>query len=308
VTPWHWIALLATLAAAIGLPGWARRRWGTSAAGRRFFRHPVVAAALGILAFFALVAVAAPVLAPYQPNEVIDIVAMKNRAPSLTHPLGTDHLSRDSWSRLVHGARVSLVVGTLAMILALTVGATVGALAGYFRRRVDAILMRGVDVGLAIPRIFIVLMLVAVWDQPGLATLVLVIGLTSWFGTSRLVRAEVLSLREREYVAGARALGARAGRVITRHVLPNAAAPIIVSAALGIGNVMLLEAALSYLGVGVRPPRPSWGTMVADGQHYLVTAPWSSLFPGLAIALVVMALNALGDALRDALDPRAERA
>jgi peptide/nickel transport system permease protein len=169
---------------------------------------------------------------------------------------------------------------------------------------VDAVLMRGVDVGLAIPRIFILLMLVAVWDHPPLATLVLIIGLTSWFATSRLVRAEVLSLRERDYVLGARALGAGAGRVIARHVLPNAAAPIIISAAMGIGNVMLLEAGLSFLGIGVRPPLPSWGNMVADGRDYLLAAPWVSLFPGLAVALVVMALNAVGDALRDALDPR----
>jgi peptide/nickel transport system permease protein len=194
------------------------------------------------------------------------------------------------------------------MLVALTVGAAVGAIAGYFRRGVDALLMRGVDIGLAIPRIFILLMLVAVWDRPPLAALVLIIGLTSWFGTSRLVRAEVLSLREREYVTGARALGARAGRVIMRHILPNAAAPIIVSAALGIGNVMLLESGLSFLGIGVRPPVPSWGNMVADGKEYLAAAPWVSLFPGLAVALVVLAFNAVGDALRDALDPRAEAA
>jgi peptide/nickel transport system permease protein len=173
---------------------------------------------------------------------------------------------------------------------------------------VDAVLMRGVDVGLAIPRIFILLMIVAVWESPPLAALVLVIGLTSWFATSRLVRAEVLSLRERDYVAGARALGAGAGRVIVRHILRNAAAPIIVSAALGIGNVMLLEAGLSFLGIGVRPPLPSWGNMIADGREYLLAAPWVSLFPGLAVALVVMALNAVGDALRDALDPRTDAA
>lgn len=302
------MGLLATLALALSVPPLLRRRWGTTPAGRRFFRHPPAAMALGILTFFVVIGAAAPVLAPYRPTEQLDPVNLKHQPPSLAHPLGTDILSRDSWSRLAYGARISLAIGTLAMLVALVLGATVGALAGYFRKRVDALLMRGVDVGLAIPRIFILLMLVAVWEQLPLAALVLVIGLTSWFGTSRLVRAEVLSLREREYVAGARALGARSGRVIARHVLPNAAAPIIVSAALGIGNVMLLEAALSYLGIGVRPPQPSWGNMVADGQYYLVTAPWVSLFPGLAVALVVMALNALGDALRDALDPRAEAA
>ena len=302
----HAAAVVTTLGVAWLLPRVARRRWGRSPAGRRFFRHPPAATALGILAFFALAAVAAPWLTPFRPSDQPDIVNRKNQPPSWQHPLGTDVLSRDSWSRLVHGARVSLGVGTLAMLVALTVGASVGAVAGYFRHRVDAVLMRGVDVGLAIPRIFVLLMIIAVWENPPLAALVLVIGLTSWFGTSRLVRAEVLSLREREYVAGARALGAGAGRVIARHILPNAAAPIIISAALGIGNVMLLEAGLSFLGIGVRPPTPSWGNMIADGGPYLQSAPWVSLVPGLAVALVVMSLNAVGDALRDALDPRAE--
>ena len=303
----HWLAVALTLLIAAGIPPLVRRRWGASPAGRRFFRHPPAAAAIGILTFFGLVSVGAPVLTRYQPNVPIDIIAMKNQPPSWRHPLGTDVLSRDSWSRLSYGARVSLGVGTLAMLLALTVGAGVGAIAGYFRHRVDAILMRAVDVGLAIPRIFVVLMIVAV-SSPPFATLILILGLTSWFGTSRLVRAEVLSLRERDYVSAARALGAGSWRVIARYILPNAAAPIIVSAALGIGNVMLLEAGLSFLGIGVKPPMASWGVMIADGQEYLVTAPWVSLVPGLAVALVVMSLNALGDALRDALDPRTEAA
>lgn len=308
MTPLHAAAVVATLLVAWSVPRFARRRWGRSPAGRRFFRHPPAAAALGILAFFVVVATAAPLLTPWEYYEQPDIVNLRNAPPSWQHPLGTDVLSRDSWSRLIYGARVSLGVGTLAMLVALTIGAGVGAVAGYFRHRVDAVLMRAVDVGLAIPRIFVLLMIVAVWESPPLAAFIVVIGLTSWFGTSRLVRAEVLSLREREYVSGARALGAGAGRVITRHVLPNAAAPIIVSAALGIGNVMLLEAGLSFLGIGVRPPLPSWGNMIADGRDYLFAAPWVSLFPGLAVSLVVMALNAVGDALRDALDPRAEAA
>jgi len=166
--------------------------------------------------------------------------------------------------------------------------------------------MRLVDVGLAMPRIFAMLVVVALWDHIAVPVLVLLIGLTGWFATSRLVRAEVLSLRERDFVAAARALGAGPGRVIGRHVLPNAAAPIIVSAALGIGNVMLLEAGLSFLGMGVPSPAPSWGNMIADGWPKMAVAPWSATFPGLAISLVVMALNAVGDALRDALDPRKE--
>jgi peptide/nickel transport system permease protein len=308
VTAAHWGLLLATLGFAWWVPHAIHRRWGMAGAGRRFFRHPPASAAIGIIAFFTLLAITAPVLAPFEPNEQLGIVELKNHPPSWLYPLGTDVLSRDSWSRFVHGAQISLSVGALAMLVALALGASVGAVAGYLGRGVDAILMRGVDIGLAIPRIFILLMLVAVWDHPPLPALVIIIGLTSWFGTSRLVRAEVLTLREREYVAGAEALGAGAGRVIVRHLLPNAAAPIIVSAALGIGNVMLLESGLSFLGIGVRPPTPSWGNMVADGRDYLFAAPWISLFPGFAIALVVMALSALADALRDALDPRSEAA
>ena len=193
------------------------------------------------------------------------------------------------------GARVSLVVGALAMLLAVTLGSLVGAVAGYYRRWIDATLMRLVDVGLSLPRLFVLLMVIAVFGRVPLPALVLVMGLTSWFGTSRLVRAEVLGLRERDFIAAARALGAGPGRVIFRHVLPNAAAPIIVSAALGIGNVLLLEAGLSFFGVGVPPPDPSWGNMIADGAPHLATAPWTTLFPGLAIALVVMSLNAVGD-------------
>ena len=303
----HWLLIGLTALIAAAIPHLVRRRWGRGSAGRRFFRHPPAAAAIGVLTFFALIAIGAPFLTSYRHHETIDLLAMKNQPPSWRHPLGTDLLSRDSWSRFAFGARVSLGIGTLAMLLAITVGAGVGAVAGYFRARVDAVLMRAVDVGLAVPRIFVILMIMAV-SSPPFATLILIIGLTSWFGTSRLVRAEVLSVRERDYVSGARALGAGAARVIVRHVLPNTAAPIIVSAALGIGNVMLLEAGLSFLGIGVQPPMASWGVMIADGQDYLTSAPWVSLFPGLAVALVVMALNAIGDALRDALDPRAEAA
>jgi peptide/nickel transport system permease protein len=308
-----WLALLVALALA-GATARALRRHAAQATGaerdreawRRFFRHRVAVWGIGVLAFFVIVAVAAPLVTPYDPWAQLDIIGLKNRPPSLRFPLGTDVYSRDVWSRIVFGARVSLTVGALAMLVAVALGTLVGAVAGYYRRWVDAVLMRGVDVGLALPRIFILLMAVALWDRLPLAVLVLAMGLTSWFGTSRLVRAEVLSLRERDFVAAARALGAGPARVILGHVLPNAAAPIIVSAALGIGNVLLLEAGLSFLGIGVAPPTPSWGNMIADGAQHLATAPWTTLFPGLAIALVVMALNAVGDALRDALDPRAE--
>jgi len=287
---WNWLALGGAAVVALAVVAETRRRALGSTPGRRFFRHPTAAPGMFVLAFFVTIAVAAPAVAPFPPYYQIDI-ASPNQPPSPRHPLGTDPLSRDVWSRLAYGARISLGIGALAMVVAVTVGAAVGAVAGYFRRWVDAALMRLVDVALAMPRIF-----------------VLLIGLTGWFGTSRLVRAEVLSLREREFVAAARALGAGPRRIIFRHVLPNAAAPIIVSAALGIGNVMLLEAGLSFLGLGVPSPAPSWGNMIADGLPKMTVAWWSATFPGLAISLVVMALNAIGDALRDARDPRREAA
>ncbi len=301
-----WFGLLAALGLATWSVGALRHRSAHHEAGRRFFRHPTAAWGIGVLTFFVLVAVAAPLMTSFDPREQLDIVQLKNHPPSWSNILGTDVYSRDLWSRIAFGARVSLSVGALGMLVAITLGTLVGAVAGYYRRWVDAVLMRGVDVGLALPRIFVLLIAIALFGRLPLAVLVLVIGFTSWFGTSRLVRAEVLSVRERDFVAAARAVGAGPGGVIFRHVLPNAAAPIIVSAALSIGNVLLLEAALSFLGIGVPPPAPSWGNMIADGSPYLATAPWTTLFPGLAIALVVMALNAVGDALRDALDPRQE--
>ena len=270
---------------------------------RRFFRHRTTSWGLGILTFLVIVAVAAPLIAPFDPNRQLDIIQLKNQPPSWTFLLGTDVLSRDVWSRAVYGARVSLGIGALGALMAVSLGTLVGALAGYYQRWVDAVLMRGVDVGLALPRIFILLMAVALWDGLPFAALVIAIGLTSWFGTSRLVRAEVLSLRQQDFVVAARALGVRTGRIIFRHVLPNAAAPIIVSAALGVGNVLLLEASLSFLGIGVKPPDPTWGNMIADNAPSIYSAPWSTIVPGLAIALVVMSLNAVADGVQDALDP-----
>lgn len=296
-----WLALAGALAAAWLALRAARRRATGTPAGRRFFASPFAGAGIAVLAFFVVVALAAPLVAPFDPDRQLDIIDLASRPPSWAHLLGTDLYSRDLWSRLVYGARVSLGIGALAMAVALTLGAVVGAAAGYFRRATDVVLMRVVDVGLAMPRLFLLIVAVSVWQHVSLVALTLVLGLTGWFGTSRLVRAEVLTLRERDFVTAARALGAGSGRVIFRHVLPNVASPLLVSAALGIGNVMLTEAGLSFLGIGVRPPTASWGNMIADGASQIAAAPWTTLFPGLAIALVVMALNATGDALRDAL-------
>jgi len=281
---------------------WCRRRpWGDG--GQRFFRHPGATRGMVVLVFLATVALCAPLVTAFAPYQ--QILALQDHPPSWLHPLGTDFLGRDVWSRFAYGARVSLGVGTLGMLVAVTLGGLVGAAAGYFRGWTDTLLMRGVDIGLSIPRIFLVLAGIALWGKLGLAALIMLLGFTGWFTTSRIVRAEVMSVRERPYTDAVRALGARPWWIVLRHVLPNSAASLIVSAALGIGNMMLLEAGLSFLGAGIQPPHPSWGNMIADGRDQLGTAPWTTLFPGLAIALAVMALNATGDALRDALDPRA---
>src|SRR5205823_1323399 len=272
VNVWNWLAVGGAAVLALVTVAEIRRRVGTGAPGRRFFRHPTATPALFVLAFFVTVALAAPLVTPYPPYLQIDITRLASHPPSRLNPLGTDPFGRDVWSRLVYGARISLGIGAIAMLVAVTTGVVVGGVAGYFRRWVDATLMRLVDVGLAMPRMFMLLMVVALWEHVPLAVLVLLIGLTGWFGTSRLVRAEVLSVREREVVAAARSLGAEPARVIFRHVLPNAAAPIIVSAALGSGNVMLLEAGLSSLGLGVPSPAPRWGNMIADGWHKMAVA------------------------------------
>jgi peptide/nickel transport system permease protein len=224
--------------------------------------------------------------------------------PGMGHPFGTDQLNRDILSRVVAGARVSLSVALLAVVLSATIGAAVGLISGYRGGMVDVGLMRLVDGALAIPRLFILLLVLAVWERVPLLALIVLIGITGWFATSRLVRAEVLRLREETYVQAAEALGARPRQVILRHLLPNTLGPLLVAATLGIGDVILLEAGLSFLGLGVQPPTPSWGSMVLDSREVLVSAPWAGIFPGLAIVITVLSANLFGDALRDAVDPR----
>jgi peptide/nickel transport system permease protein len=224
--------------------------------------------------------------------------------PGLGHPFGTDQLNRDILARVVTGARVSLSVAVLAVGLSATIGAAVGLISGYWGGLVDVGLMRLVDGALAIPRLFILLLVLAVWERVPLLALILMIGATGWFATSRLIRGEVLRLREEAYVQASEALGARRRHVILRHLLPNTLGPLLVAATLGIGDVILLEAGLSFLGLGVQPPTPSWGSMVLDSKEVLVSAPWAGIFPGLAIVITVLSANLFGDALRDAVDPR----
>ncbi len=306
------VAWMLCIALTVAICAWlerAGRRAGADAgpwrrALARFHRNHVAMLALWVVVAACMMAVLAPWLVPYSPTATPDIVTLKNLPPSSAHLLGTDFASRDVFSRLLYGARVSLSIALLAILLSATVGTLYGAAAGYYGGRVDAIMMRLIDAALSIPRILLLITLLVLWGAVPMAALVLVLGFTGWFGVSRLVRAEVLSLKERDMVVAARALGARDRDIILRHILPNVLSPVVVAATLGIANVIDIEAGLSYLGIGVRPPVPSWGNMIQDGVSQMATVWWVSLFPGLAIVATVMAFNIIGDGLRDALDPR----
>jgi len=252
-------------------------------------------------------AVLAPQLAPWDPGKQM---LLKRLRPPMwqerglrEHPLGTDHLGRDILSRILYGGRISLGVGLTAVTLSALIGVSFGLVAGFFGGRADALIMRIVDVFLAIPYILLAMGVVFALG-PSLLNVILVMGATRWVQFARIVRADVLSLREREFVAGARARGNRSLRLLLRHVLPNALTPIIVVATLELAFMIIYESALSFLGLGVQPPTPTWGWMLADGRNYVATAWWLATFPGLAIMLTVLAVNLLGDWLRDTLDPR----
>ncbi len=255
-----------------------------------------------VLGTLLLLALLAPLLAPHDPNAQLDIVRLQSLPPSFAHPFGTDPYSRDVLSRLLYGARVSLSIGICAVVLSITFGTLVGAVAGFAGGWVDAVLMRLVDAASSIPRLLLLIVVIALWGDIGVVSLTLLIAGLGWLGVSRLVRAEALIVRESDYVTAARALGAPRRRLLFRHVLPNVVGPAIVTSTLAIGNVILLEAGLSYLGIGVRPPTPSWGAIIQDGAERVADLWWLTLFPGLAILVTVFACNALGDALRDALD------
>lgn len=265
----------------------------------RLAHDPVAAAGSAFLVLIALVAVFAPVVAPHDPYAIAD---RPLRPPNEASWLGTDDVGRDLLSRLIHASRVTLAVGVGAALLTASIGTVVGALAGFYGGRTDTLLSGWINVMLSIPTLPLALVISA-FVEVTLPLLILIIGGVSWTGTARIVRAETLSLREREFVAAARALGGADARLVARHILVNALPPIIVAATLQVATAILAESALSYLGYGIQPPVASWGNMLQNAQRYLRTAPALAVYPGLLISLTVVSINFVGDALRDALDP-----
>ncbi len=272
-----------------------------SRAWRQLRRNRAALAGLAIVLALVLMAALAPALAPYQPN----VVALEGRLqpPGGAHWMGTDELGRDILSRLLYGARVSLWVGLISVGLASLIGVSAGLAAGYLGRYWDAIIMRVVDVFLAFPIIVLAIAIVAV-RGPSITNVMIALALVYWTTYARMSRAVILTLKEEEYAWAARTIGAHPLRIMVRHLLPNALAPLMVLASLGMGNAILAEAALSFLGLGIQPPEPSWGSMLNFGMQFLREASHLSTFPGLAIFLTVLGFNLLGDGLRDALDPR----
>jgi peptide/nickel transport system permease protein len=279
-----------------------RHRSARARAWRRFRRNRAALVGLAFVAALALLALFPDQLAPYPPNATD--VALRGSGPSAQHPLGMDQIGRDVASRVIHGARLALLVGCTAAGLALATAVAVGAAAGYRGGWADALAMRAVDALMAFPPLVLLVVLAAAVG-PSVPTVILVIGLTTWAQGARIVRVQVLGLRERDFVLAARALGASPARVLGRHVLPNVLAPVVVLASLSVATVILLESALSFPGLGVPPPTPDWGSMLTEGRTYLLSYPHIALFPGLAIMFTALAFNLVGDGLRDALDPRA---
>ena len=267
---------------------------------RRFLRHKVAMTGTVIIALLALGAIFAPRLTPYEFDQ-LDLANMSS-PPSPEHLFGTDSLGRDILTRVLYGGRISLTIGVLAMSVATTVGTVLGILAGFFGRWVDNIVCALVDLMLSLPDLFI-LILLGTFFGTKLGVIVAIIGLVRWMATARLVRGTVLSLKNFEFVHAARAIGASPFRIMLRHLLPNTLSPIIVSATLGIAGAIITESTLSFLGLGVQPPTPTWGNMLREAQLQLAVAPWVTIAPGLAIFLAVMSINFIGDGLRDAFDP-----
>ena len=267
----------------------------------RLFSNRLALAGAIIVAILFVAAGMAPWIAPFDPDAINSLRILE--APSATHWMGTDSLGRDVLSRMLYGARVSLLVGFVAVGISCLIGVTLGAVSGYSGGLLDSVIMRFVDVMLTFPTFFLILAVIAYLDAT-IWNIMVVIGVTSWMGVCRLVRAEILSLREREFMVAAKALGVTPGRAILRHALPNAMAPVFVAAVLGVAGAILVESALSFLGIGVQPPQASWGNMLTEGKNTLGVAWWLSVCPGVAILVTVLGYNLLGEGLRDVLDPR----
>lgn len=267
----------------------------------RFFRDKLAVLGLSIVLSFFILSVLTPYIAPFDPSliDVDNILA----PPTATHLFGTDELGRDVFTRMLYGAGISLKVGFVAVGIATLIGILLGAVSGYYGGWIDIIIMRFVDIMLCFPSFFLILAVIA-FLEPSIFNIMTVIGLTSWMGITRLVRAEFLSLKERDFVLAEKTMGASSARIIFGHILPNAMAPVLVSATLGVASAVLVESALSFLGIGVQPPTPSWGNILTQGQSTLGVAWWLSFYPGMAILITVLGYNLLGEGIRDAIDPR----
>ncbi|MFH0732412.1 MAG: ABC transporter permease [Candidatus Omnitrophota bacterium] len=263
---------------------------------RKVFKNKFTFFGASIVLLLALVAIFAPKIAPYGPTEINIQDALL--APSFEHLLGTDQLGRDVFSRMAYGARISLLIGFVAVGISIFIGLIIGSIAGYYGGKIDAVLMRFVDMMLCFPSFFLILALIAILE-PNIFIIMAVIGITSWMGTARLIRAEILSLKEREFIQAAKVLGASDFRIITTHLIPNGIGPVLVSAVLGVAVAILIESSLSFLGIGVQPPTPSWGNILMEGKATLGVCWWLILFPGLAIFITVMGYNLLGEGLRE---------
>ena len=283
---------------------WRREETYLTMVWRRFKRHKLALISLYLLVILYLVAMLAPILATHDYRAVSPVDRLQ--APSALHWFGTDDIGRDVYSRVLVGSRISLSVGLIAAGFSVLIGTVIGAVAGYFGGKVDDMLMRITEVFMAFPTFFLLVTVAAVLPR-SIFNIMVVIGLTSWPGLARMVRAEFLSLREQDFSQAARAVGAGHSRIIFRHILPNAMAPIIVSATLRIGGAILSESGLSFLGLGVQEPYPSWGNILNRGRTFYLHAPWMMLMPGLFIFITVLAFNFIGDGLRDALDPRTKQ-
>jgi peptide/nickel transport system permease protein len=272
-------------------------------ASRRFKENKLAVISLYVICFFYLIAILAPFLATHDPSAIDNVLETRYQSPSWQHPFGTDEYGRDLYSRALYGARVSLSVGLLAVLIAITIGTLYGSVAGYFGGFIDNLMMRFVDIFIAFPTFFLLLMLVGVFEA-SIVAMILILGLTSWPGTARFIRGEVLSLKEKQFTEAARAIGLPHRTIILRHLIPNGISPVLVSAAMMVSSMIYAEAGLSFLGIGIRPPTPTWGNMMSSGRDALLVAWWVALFPGGILAATMLSFNLLADGLRDAFDPK----